>query len=92
MAGILLVGAQHLLINRLSSGSIFDPEYPRPWIIAFNVLFGAMLFPRAMQILSMQSASALLPFTGHFPSVPPEVSYGMGELRWFSHLAGLSGD
>ncbi len=80
VGGILLVASQHLLINRLSSGSIFDPEYPRPWIIAFNVLFGAILFLAVMQILLDAICLGPLPFIGHFPSVPPEVRYGMGGI------------
>jgi predicted MPP superfamily phosphohydrolase/uncharacterized protein YhhL (DUF1145 family) len=80
VAGILLVGSQHLLINRLSSGSIFDPEYPRPWIIVLNVLFGAMVFLAVMQILLDAICLGPLPLLGYFPSVPPQLRYGMAGI------------
>lgn len=77
VAGILLVASQQLLINRLSSGSIFDPDYPRPLIILFNTLFGAMLFLAVMQILLDIVCIGPIPFIGRFPPIPPEVRYAM---------------
>jgi predicted MPP superfamily phosphohydrolase len=80
VGGILLVASQHLLINRLTSGSIFDPEYPRPWIIVFNVLFGATVLLAIMQILLDAICLGPLLFIGHFPSIAPESRYFMGAV------------
>ena len=55
VAGVLLVASQHLLINRLSSGSVFAPEYPRPLIILFNLLFGTMVLLAIFQLASISS-------------------------------------
>jgi len=78
LAGLLLVASQHLVFNRISSGSVFAPEYPRPLIIAFNFLFGATVLLAIFQIaLDVLSLIPLL-LTGHFPAVPSAVRYVMG--------------
>ncbi|MBB3409811.1 hypothetical protein FHT87_003730 [Rhizobium sp. BK316] len=78
LAGLLLVASQHLVFNRISSGSVFAPEYPRPLIIAFNFLFGATVLLAVLQIaLDVLSLIPLL-LSGHFPVVPPAVRYVMG--------------
>lgn len=78
LAGLLLIASQQVLINRISSGSVFAPEYPRPLIIILNFLFGATLllavFQIGLDVLSLILAAVL----GHFPAVPPEVRYIMG--------------
>jgi hypothetical protein len=48
---ILLAASQYHYWSRLSSGSIFSPEFPRPMIILFNWAFGAMLLLTPMQVL-----------------------------------------
>ncbi|MDQ0564138.1 putative MPP superfamily phosphohydrolase [Rhizobium mesoamericanum] len=78
LAGVLLIASQHLVFNRISSGSIFAPEYPRPLIVAFNFLFGATVLLAVFQIaLDVLSLIPLL-LNGHFPVVPPMVRYVMG--------------
>ena len=44
VAALLLVGSQYHLWCRLSSGSVFSPEFPRAVVILFNWAFGAILF------------------------------------------------
>ncbi len=44
VAVLLLVGSQYHLWCRLSSGSVFSPEFPRPVVILFTWAFGAILF------------------------------------------------
>ena len=46
LAGVLLVASQQVLLNRISSGSVFAPEYPRPLIIVLNFLFAFLLLNR----------------------------------------------
>ncbi|MGU3665430.1 metallophosphoesterase [Methylobacterium sp. A49B] len=50
MAALLLVASQYHLWSRLSSGSVFAPEFPRPVVILFNGAFGAIVFAAAMQL------------------------------------------
>src|SRR6516164_10008131 len=73
VAGVLLVASQHLTINRISSGSMFAPEYPRPLIILFNVLFGATVLLAVFQ-LSLDAVSLVITLTGgRFPVPLTEV-------------------
>ena len=66
IAVILLGASQYHLWSRLSSGSVFAPEFPRPVVIAFNMAFGAIFFLVVMQIaLDLAAlASMVLPGRG----------------------------
>ena len=48
---ILLIASQFQLWSRLSSGSIFNPEFPRPLILIFNLLLGSIVLMMAGQIV-----------------------------------------
>ncbi|WP_260926733.1 metallophosphoesterase [Novosphingobium sp. 9] len=50
VALILLVGAQSHLWSRISSGSVFSPEFPRPLIVVLNWLFGCIAQLAVFQI------------------------------------------
>lgn len=50
LAAILLVASQYHLWSRLSSGSVFAPEFPRPIVILFNWAFGAIALAAVMQL------------------------------------------
>ncbi len=79
LGAVLLIASQHLLISRLSSGSVFAPEYPRPLIILFNVLFGAMLLLAVMQLALDAATLTMAPFIGRLP-IGPNVRYAMGVI------------
>lgn len=49
-AALVVVAALYHYWSRLSSGSVFAPEFPRPFIILFNWAFGAILFLTLLQI------------------------------------------
>ncbi|WBO23201.1 metallophosphoesterase [Sphingomonas abietis] len=51
LAAALLVGSQFHLWSRLSSGSVFNPEFPRPLVILFNWVFGAIALLSVFQIM-----------------------------------------
>jgi uncharacterized protein len=52
MLALLLLGAsQYHLWSRLSSGSVFAPEFPRAIVILFNWAFGAIVFLAIFQLL-----------------------------------------
>lgn len=51
IAVLLCVASQYHLWSRISSGSVFSPEFPRAVIILFNWAFGAILFLAALQLL-----------------------------------------
>lgn len=50
IAVLMLSAAQYHSWCRLSSGSIFVPEFPRPLILLFNWAFGVLLFLALLQI------------------------------------------
>jgi predicted MPP superfamily phosphohydrolase len=91
VAGILLIASQQVLLNRLSSGSVFAPEYPRPFIIVLNFLFGGTVllavFQLALDAVSLVAALAL----GHFPLVPPEIRYAIGLIAFGLAAYGVAG-
>ncbi|PHY95068.1 metallophosphoesterase [Acetobacter pomorum] len=49
-AALMIVAALYHYWSRLSSGSVFTPEFPRPVIILFNWAFGTILFLTLLQI------------------------------------------
>jgi predicted MPP superfamily phosphohydrolase len=50
VAFALLIASQFHLWSRLSSGSVFNPEFPRPVVIGFNWIFGAIALLATFQI------------------------------------------
>lgn len=80
VGGVLLVASQHLTINRITSGSVFAPEYPRPLVILFNLLFGATVLLAVFQLALDLISLFIALIAGHFPVVPPEVRYAIGAV------------
>jgi uncharacterized protein len=78
LAVLLLVASQYHFFNRLSSGSVFSPEFPKTMVIAFNVLMGTLLLLAVFQIALDLVSLVLWPFNGHFPAAPAGLKYGMG--------------
>jgi uncharacterized protein len=75
---VLLIASQYHYVSRLSSGSVFAPEFPRPLVIAFNVLFGAIVLLAVFQIALDVVSLLVMVFTGAFPLLAPEVRYAAG--------------
>jgi uncharacterized protein len=50
LAVVLLMASQYHLWSRLSSGSVFSPEFPRALVLLFNWAFGAIVLLAVMQI------------------------------------------
>jgi len=51
VAVLLLIASQYHLWSRLSSGSVYSPEFPRAIVIGFNWAFGAILLLAVFQLL-----------------------------------------
>lgn len=47
---VMLAASQFHLWSRVSSGSVFAPEFPRPLVILFNWAFGALLLLALLQL------------------------------------------
>jgi uncharacterized protein len=80
LAGVLLIASQYHLVSRISSGSVFSPEFPRPLILAFNVVFGAIVLLAVFQLAVDLGALLLAAVKGRFSTVPPELRYAIGIL------------
>jgi len=48
---VMLAASQFHLWSRVSSGSVFAPEFPRPFVILFNWAFGALLLLALFQLV-----------------------------------------
>ncbi|KAA3519429.1 metallophosphoesterase [Agrobacterium vitis] len=78
LAVLLLIASQYHFFSRLSSGSVFSPEFPRPLIIAFNLLFGAIVLLAVFQIALDVISLVIMLFKGNFPSIPASLRYALG--------------
>ncbi|WP_249212435.1 metallophosphoesterase [Acetobacter persici] len=70
LAALMLAASQYLFWCKLSSGSVFVPEFPRPLIILFNWAFGAILFLALFQIALDVGELAETVIRGHFVFIP----------------------
>jgi predicted MPP superfamily phosphohydrolase len=89
LGGALLLASQMHHWNRMSSGSIFSPEYPRALVILFNWAIGAVLLAAPMQaILDLLSlGSMVLPGRGW--AVSDGWRYLLGSVAMLIAAAGV---
>lgn len=74
---LLLVASQFHLWSRLSSGSVFAPEFPRPIVILFNWAFGALALAAPMLlVLDITALASLVLPIGRWPA-PLAWCYGV---------------
>ncbi len=80
LALLLLVASQYHLWSRLSSGSVFAPEFPRSVVILFNVAFGAIVLLAALQIL-LDLGLVATTIVRRVPAAAPDgVRYGIAAV------------
>jgi hypothetical protein len=79
-AVLLLVASQYHLWSRLSSGSVFSPEFPRPVVVVFDWAFGAIIFLAMLQLLFDGATLLGMLIHGGGLSVPDRVRYAMGAV------------
>jgi predicted MPP superfamily phosphohydrolase len=89
IAVLMLVASQFHLWSRMSSGSVFSPEFPRPIVILFNWASGTILFLAVMQLLVdvLMLASLLLP--GEAWTIPTGVRYAMAAAATLAAAIGV---
>jgi len=78
VALLLLAASQYHLWSRLSSGSVFAPEFPRAVVIAFNWAFGAILLLAVLQLLLDLGTLATALVRRESFAVPDGVRYAIG--------------
>lgn len=79
IAVVLFAGSQYHFWNKLSSGSVLSPEFPRPLVILFNWLFGAIIFLALLQLL-LDGAMLLWMLVDGGVNVPDGVRYAMAAI------------
>lgn len=86
----MLVASQYHLWSRLSSGTVFAAEFPRPIVIAFNWAFGAIIFLALLQILLDLGTLGLSALDSDWGIVPDGVRYGAAGLAALLSAIGVS--
>ena len=80
VAVLLLAASQYHFWSRLSSGSVFAPEFPRAIVILFNWAFGALLMLAVFQILlDLGTVVTVIVWWGGV-QVPDEMRYAIAAL------------
>lgn len=80
MASFLLLAGQFHFFSKLSSGSVFAPEFSRPLVILFNWALGAMLLLAALQILLDVGTLVVMAAQLATIGVPDGVRYAIGAM------------
>lgn len=79
-AVLLLVASQYHFWSRLSSGSVFAPEFPRPLVVLFNWAFGGIIFLALLQLLLDGATLGAMLVHGGGVNVPDGVRYAIAVL------------
>lgn len=77
VAALMLAASQFQFWSKLSSGSVFAPEFPRAVVILFNWASGSILFLALMQLLLGAGYLGIWMATGDAPVVPDALRYAM---------------
>jgi uncharacterized protein len=89
VAALVLVALQFHRWSKLSSGSIFSPEFPRPVVILFNWAFGAVVLLALLQLgLDIGLLFAAL-IRGGIVGAPDGVRYGLAAFAMVAAAIGV---
>ena len=77
-AMLLLLASQYHLYSRFSSGSVFDPEFPRAVVILFNWAFGAILLIAVLQIVLDLGTLLTMLVRQRWLTIPASLRYAAG--------------
>jgi len=80
LGAAMLVASQYHLWSRLSSGSVFAPEFPRPFVLMFNWAFGAILLLAVLQLAIDLGSLALAIVRQVATTVPASLRYAAAGL------------
>ncbi|UAJ12935.1 metallophosphoesterase [Glacieibacterium megasporae] len=80
LAALLIGASQYHLWCRLSSGSVFAPEFPRPVVILFNWAFGAILLLAALQLMLDFGTLVVMLVLGRMVVEPESLRYAIAGL------------
>jgi len=86
---LALVATQYHRWSRLSSGSEFAPEFPRPIVVLFNWALGAVILLAVLQLLLDVGLVVGMLFRRGIVSAPDDVRYGMAALAAIAAAIGV---
>lgn len=89
MALLVLVALQFHRWSRLSSGSEFSPEFPRPVVALFNWAFGTIVLLMLLQLLLDAGLLFAALIHGGFVGAPDGIRYGMAALASVAAAIGV---
>ncbi len=89
VAVLVLVALQFHRWSKLSSGSEFSPEFPRPVVALFNWAFGAVVLLALLQLLLDAGLLFAALIHGGFVGAPDGVRYGMAVLAAVAAAIGV---
>jgi len=88
--GLLAISQFHFW-SRLSSGSVFAPEFPRGIVILFNWAFGALLLLALLQIVLDLGTLAAMLVRREALAAPDAVRYGLAGVALLLAAIGVAG-
>lgn len=78
VALLVLLASQYHLFSRLSSGSVFSPEFPRALVVLFNWGFGAILLIAVLQVVIDLGTLLAMLVRQRWLTIPAALRYGVG--------------
>lgn len=88
-AALILVALQFHRWSKLSSGSVFSPEFPRPVVALFNWAFGAIVLLVLLQLLLDVGLLVAMLIHGGIVSAPDGIRYGLAGLAAVAAAIGV---
>ena len=88
-AVLALVALQFHRWSKLSSGSVFSPEFPRPVVVLFNWAFGAIVLLALMQLVLDVGLLFGTLIHGGIVSAPDGLRYGLAALAAVAAAIGV---
>jgi uncharacterized protein len=89
VAALALVALQFHHWSKLSSGSVFSPEFPRPVVALFNWAFGTIVLLALMQLALDVGLLFGILIHGGIVSAPDGVRYGLAALAALAAAIGV---
>jgi predicted MPP superfamily phosphohydrolase len=89
VAALALVALQFHRWSKLSSGSVFSPEFPRPVVALFNWAFGTIVLLALLQLALDVGLLFGIPIRGGIVSAPDGVRYGLAALAAVAAAIGV---
>ena len=88
-AALAFVALQFHRWSKLSSGSVFAPEFPLPVVVFFNWAFGAIVLLALMQLVLDAGLLFGIPIHGGIVSAPDGVRYGLAASAAIAAAVGV---